>query len=76
MESQRLRDRIQAVRTRLADQGGRAAAEAVGEPEDDFESDRREWVPLASIPALILKGDVPSSNAAAATLLLHHMRLS
>jgi hypothetical protein len=60
----------------LADQGGRAAAEAVGEPEDDFESDRREWVPLASIPALILKGDVPSSNAAAATLLLHHMRLS
>jgi 8-oxo-dGTP pyrophosphatase MutT (NUDIX family) len=50
-------------------------AEYVGEPQDDFESDRREWVPLASIPALILKGDIPSSNAAAATLMLHHMRL-
>lgn len=50
-------------------------AEYLGVPEDDFESDRREWVPLAMIPELVAKGEIKSSNAVAALLMLHHMRL-
>jgi len=49
-------------------------AQYVGHPEDDFESERREWVPLARVPELVAKGDVRSANAVAALLLLHHMR--
>lgn len=48
-------------------------AEYVGHPEDDFESGRREWVPLERVPDLIAKGEVRSANAVAALLLLHHM---
>jgi hypothetical protein len=48
-------------------------AEYVGHPEDDFESDRREWVPLASVPSLIERGEIRSANAVAALLLLHHI---
>ena len=48
-------------------------AEYVGHPEDDFESDRRERVPLASVPSLIERGEIRSANAVAALLLLHHM---
>jgi len=48
-------------------------AEYVGHPEDDFESDRREWVPLASVPSLIARGEIHSANAVAALLLLHLM---
>lgn len=43
----------------------------VGHPEDDFESSRREWVPLAAIPDLVKKGEIRAANAAAALLLLH-----
>ncbi|MBB5118062.1 NUDIX hydrolase [Streptomyces eurocidicus] len=50
-------------------------ARCVGEPEDDFESDRREWVPLKLVPDMIARGEVPAANMAAALLLLHHMRL-
>ncbi|MEU7039771.1 NUDIX hydrolase [Streptomyces varsoviensis] len=46
-----------------------------GQPEDGFESDRREWVPLKVVPDLIARGEVPAANMAAALLLLHHMRL-
>lgn len=52
------------------------SAEYVGHPEDDFESERREWVPLADVPGLIAQGKVRSANAVAALLLLHHMRLA
>ncbi|MBD0740424.1 NUDIX hydrolase [Streptomyces sp. CBMA29] len=48
-------------------------AEHIGHPEDDFESERREWVPLSSIPSLIERGEIRSANAVAALLLLHHM---
>ena len=51
-----------------------AGAEYVGHPVDDFESGRREWVPLALVPDLVRKGEVRSANAAAALLLLHHLR--
>lgn len=51
-------------------------AEYVGHPEDDFESERREWVPLSRVPELIAAGQVRSANAVAALLMLHHMRLS
>lgn len=47
-------------------------AEYVGHPEDDFESGRREWIALESIPELVSKGEVRSANAVAALLLLHH----
>jgi 8-oxo-dGTP pyrophosphatase MutT (NUDIX family) len=50
------------------------SAEYVGHPEDDFESERREWVPLAQVPELVAKGDVRSANAVAALLMLHHLR--
>lgn len=50
-------------------------AEYIGHPEDDFESGRREWIPLAKIPDLINKGEVRSANAVAALLLLHQMRV-
>ncbi|WP_431775597.1 NUDIX domain-containing protein [Streptomyces cucumeris] len=50
-------------------------AELVGEPSDDFESTRREWVPLKSVPDLVARGEVRSANAVAALLMLHHLRL-
>ncbi len=49
-------------------------AEYVGHPEDDFESERREWVPLSLVPELVAKGSVRSANAVAALLMLHQMR--
>ncbi|MFF1818288.1 NUDIX hydrolase [Kribbella sp. NPDC058245] len=49
-------------------------AEYVSHPEDDFESDRREWVPLKLVPDLIRRGEIRSANTVAALLLLHHMR--
>lgn len=49
-------------------------AEYVGHPEDDFESERREWVPLARVPELVAKGEIRSANAVAALLMLHHLR--
>jgi 8-oxo-dGTP pyrophosphatase MutT (NUDIX family) len=51
-------------------------AEYVGHPQDDFESESREWVPLADVPGLIAEGRVRSANAVAALLMLHHMRLT
>ncbi|MEU3961712.1 NUDIX domain-containing protein [Streptomyces buecherae] len=50
-------------------------ADYVGPPEDAFESDRREWVPLKVIPDIVARGEVPAANMAAALLLLHHIRL-
>jgi 8-oxo-dGTP pyrophosphatase MutT (NUDIX family) len=47
-------------------------AEYVGHPEDDFESERREWVSLARVPEMVAKGEIRSANAVAALLLLHH----
>jgi 8-oxo-dGTP pyrophosphatase MutT (NUDIX family) len=51
------------------------SAEYVGHPEDDFESERREWVPLARVPELVGKGEIRSANAVAALLLLHQQRM-
>ena len=48
-------------------------AEYVGHPEDDFESERREWVPLTTVPTLIQRGEIRSANAVAALLPLHHL---
>ncbi|CAM5423847.1 NUDIX hydrolase OS=Streptomyces tendae OX=1932 GN=GUR47_33440 PE=4 SV=1 [Streptomyces tendae] len=47
----------------------------MGHPVDDFESDRREWVPLKLVPDLVARGEVPAATMAAALLLLHHLRL-
>ncbi|MFF9062154.1 NUDIX hydrolase [Streptomyces sp. NPDC014882] len=49
--------------------------EYVGHPVDDFESERREWVPLARVPGMVARGEVPAADTAAALLLLHHLRL-
>ena len=49
-------------------------AEYVGHPEDDFESSRREWVPLKEVPELVARGEVPAANTAAALLMLHRLR--
>lgn len=51
-------------------------AERVREiPQDEHESARREWVPLAEAPKLIARGEVRSANAVAALLMLHHLRI-
>ncbi len=50
-------------------------ATRVGPPEDAFESSRREWVPLKTVPDLIACGDIRSANAVAALLMLHRLRL-
>lgn len=50
------------------------SAEYVGHPEDDFESERREWVPLSEVPELVARGEVRSANTVAALLMLHQMR--
>jgi hypothetical protein len=43
-------------------------AERIGSPEDDFESDSVSWVPLASVPSLIGRGDITSGTTLAALL--------
>jgi 8-oxo-dGTP pyrophosphatase MutT (NUDIX family) len=48
----------------------------IGHPEDDFESSRRAWVPLARVPELISKGEIPAANMAAGLLMLHHLRVA
>lgn len=43
-------------------------AEPIGAPEDDFESDSVSWVPLASVPSLVRRGDITSGTTLAALL--------
>ncbi|MFC9688842.1 NUDIX hydrolase [Kribbella sp. NPDC056951] len=49
-------------------------AEHVGEPADDFESERREWVPLKRVPELIDEHAIPAANTLSALMRLHHLR--
>jgi 8-oxo-dGTP pyrophosphatase MutT (NUDIX family) len=49
-------------------------AEYINHPKDDFESTRREWVSLKAMPDLVRDGEIKDGSAAAALLLLHHMR--
>jgi 8-oxo-dGTP pyrophosphatase MutT (NUDIX family) len=44
------------------------SATRVGAPEDDFESDRIEWVPLGNVPAMIKDGQIVSGSTLAALL--------
>lgn len=43
-------------------------AEHIGLPEDDFESDRVNWVPLADVPTLISRGEISTGTTLAALL--------
>jgi 8-oxo-dGTP pyrophosphatase MutT (NUDIX family) len=43
-------------------------AEHIGQPEDDFESERVSWVPLADVPALIGQGKISTGTTLAALL--------
>ncbi|MEU0132104.1 NUDIX domain-containing protein [Streptomyces sp. NPDC006289] len=47
-----------------------------GDPVDDFESSRREWVPLKLVPDMIARGEIPAANMTAGLLMLHHLLLS
>lgn len=47
-------------------------AEWIGNPKDDFESARREWVPLRRVPELVAAGEIRSAVAVAGLLMLHH----
>jgi 8-oxo-dGTP pyrophosphatase MutT (NUDIX family) len=47
-------------------------AEHVGEPEDYFESEKRDWIPLSDVPEMVAEGAIRSANAVAALLLLHY----
>lgn len=49
------------------------SAELVGHPVDDFESERREWLPLKEAPDLIGRGEVPAANTTAALLMLYRL---
>ena len=49
-------------------------AEHVGHPEDDFESSRRAWIPLADVPGLAATGEIRSATTVAALLMLHLTR--
>jgi len=44
------------------------AAEQIGPPEDDFESDHVGWVPVADMPSLIRRGEILSGTTLAALL--------
>lgn len=46
-----------------------------GHPQDDFESSRREWIPLKLVPDMIARGEVPAANMVAGLMMLHHLRL-
>lgn len=46
------------------------SAQYVGPPEDDFESERREWIPLGEVPSLVRRGEVRSANTVAGLLTL------
>ncbi|MBB5786407.1 NUDIX domain-containing protein [Jiangella mangrovi] len=46
-------------------------ADYIGHPEDDFESSRREWIPLSQVPDLVRKGEIRAANTAAALMMLH-----
>jgi 8-oxo-dGTP pyrophosphatase MutT (NUDIX family) len=43
-------------------------AQCMGSPQDDFESDRVAWVPLADVPRLIGRGEITSGTTLAALL--------
>jgi 8-oxo-dGTP pyrophosphatase MutT (NUDIX family) len=45
-------------------------ATRIGQPEDPFESERVEWVPLAGIPRLVADGKITSGTTLAALLYL------
>jgi 8-oxo-dGTP pyrophosphatase MutT (NUDIX family) len=47
----------------------------VGPPDDPFESDRVDWVPLFKVPDLITNGEIRAANTMAALLVLLHKRL-
>jgi 8-oxo-dGTP pyrophosphatase MutT (NUDIX family) len=47
------------------------SADQIGAPEDDFESERIAWVPLAEIPELISRGQIPSGTTLAALLYVY-----
>jgi 8-oxo-dGTP pyrophosphatase MutT (NUDIX family) len=49
------------------------SAEHVSRPGDEVTYERREWVPLATVPTLVERGEIRSASATAALLLLHHM---
>lgn len=51
-------------------------AKRIGPPEDDFESDRVEWVPLTDIPDQIGRGEVTSGTTLAALLYTLHAMAS
>jgi 8-oxo-dGTP pyrophosphatase MutT (NUDIX family) len=44
------------------------SASYIGLPEDDFESERIEWMPLAGVPDLATRGEIPSGTTLAALL--------
>lgn len=50
-------------------------AEHVGEPVDEIESSKRDWIPLRDIPDLISIAEIRSADTIAGLLLLHHQRL-
>jgi 8-oxo-dGTP pyrophosphatase MutT (NUDIX family) len=44
------------------------SATRIGDPEDDYESERISWLPLTGIPSLISDGQITSGTALAALL--------
>ena len=46
-------------------------ATLIGPPQDDYESDRIDWVPLAGIPGLVARGEIVSGTTLAALLYVY-----
>jgi 8-oxo-dGTP pyrophosphatase MutT (NUDIX family) len=44
------------------------SATRIGPPEDDFESDRIDWISLAGVPDLVTRGEIGSGTTIAALL--------
>ena len=44
------------------------SATLIGHPEDDFESERIEWIPLSEVLSLVRRGEITSGTTLAALL--------
>ncbi|GAB3732733.1 hypothetical protein GCM10027590_42560 [Nocardiopsis nanhaiensis] len=52
------------------------SAEPIGEPEEDWEAERLDWVPIDQIPDLVRKREIVSGTSMNALLYLYATRVT
>ena len=52
------------------------SAEPIGEPEEDWEAERLDWVPIDQIPDLVRKREIVSGTSMNALLYLYATRIT